>query len=144
MDVYRSDCSEYASLLVHKIFDKLKPMYQATKTHCKPKSQRRMKVKIENTFIKGYHVYRVRPHAEIAMIVKPEEVNDLDDNAMGIWMPPLTDIPVSYHYSITRPAKNYAAAQRVIDIAGMFVGRVPANFGKVFRTHLTHMDKIVW
>ena len=62
-----------------------------------------MKVKIINSTIQGYHVYKVRPYQEIPMDVKVED-NQFDNNAMGVWMPPLSEIPVSYYEVVTRPA----------------------------------------
>ena len=46
-----------------------------------------MKVNIIDSAIKGYHVYKIRPHLEIPMIVKPDVTNDVDEYALGVWMP---------------------------------------------------------
>ena len=80
----------------------------------------RMKVNEENSFIIMDTISTGCPHPEIEMIIKPEVNNASlhDDNAMGIWMPPLTDIHVSFHFAITRPAKRSDPCQKVMDITG--------------------------
>ena len=40
-----------------------------------------MKILIENSHIKGYHIYRVRPHKDIIMQVQNEEDNSYDPNS---------------------------------------------------------------
>lgn len=101
----------------------------------------KMKVKVIESTIKGYHVHRIRPHQDIDMLVKPVE-NEYDKYAMGVWMPNLSAIPVSLHESITRPAKRGSSTQKVKDIAGLLVGQLPANLGKVFHDLLPYTKSI--
>ena len=54
-------------------------------------------------------------------------------NAMLVRMPTLENIPVSMHHINTRAEKPSAEEQKVKDLAGQVVGRVPANLCKVFR-----------
>ena len=92
-----------------------------------------MKILIENSHIKGYHIYRVCPHKDIIMRVQKEEDNSYDPNSMIVEMPPLKDIPFSFLKEITRKAKGKEPAQFVYQTASKVVGRVPANLGKVLR-----------
>ena len=84
------------------------------------------RIKIDST-IKGYHVFHVRPHVDIEMILVPEPRNRFDPNAFGVWMPNLSDIPGHLRDTETREG------QTVRQIAGTQVGRVPANLCRVFR-----------
>ena len=47
--------------------------------------------------IKGYHIFRVRPHTDIEMNVVPEPTNPYDHNAMKVMLPALMEIPVHLH-----------------------------------------------
>ena len=77
--------------------------------------------------IKCYHVFHIRPHPEIKMIMEREYVNRYDANAIQV--SPLQDIAAIYHDAITRPATQ----QTVRHIAGKQAGRVPANLCRAFR-----------
>ena len=106
-------------------------------------------VKIENSHIKGYHIFRVRPHPEIIMLVTPEANNPKDETAMQITMPKLDEIPTAFHDVVTRPRprkKERETDQHVRDIAGRMVGRVPANLCRIFRGFLRNgfVEKIEW
>ena len=92
-----------------------------------------MKLIIKNSHIKGYHKYRIRPHEDILMLVKKEELNAYDPNAMVVIMPRLDEIPVALHNTMTKEAKGKQEAQYVRTIAGKTVGRLPANLGEVLR-----------
>ena len=78
------------------------------------------------------------------MVVKLENDNKVDENTMGVWMPSIQDIPVTFHESVTRAEKHGRLCQKVNEIAGMFVGRVPVNFGKVFTKLGSVVDSITW
>ena len=84
--------------------------------------------------IKGYHFFRIRPYEEIPLIVIPEENNTFDENAMMIKMP--KHVPDILLNAVTRKGDNKQKAQRVKDILGKQVGRVPANLCRVFRSLL--------
>ena len=104
-------------------------------------------VTINNSNIKGYHYFKVRPHREIKMNVEKEVGNVRDESAMVIKMPPLQQISKSYHFDVTRPSKSPRERdQRVIDVAGNVVGRVPANLCRIFRRLLDcgDVDRIMW
>ena len=79
-----------------------------------------------NSAIKGYHVFRVKPHNLVNMDVIPEMDNKYDSNAMIIKMPPLHNISDLLLNEKTDDGKF------VKEIAGKIVGRVPANISKVF------------
>ena len=81
---------------------------------------------IEST-IKGYHVYRIRPHEDITMKLEEEPTNPYDRNAFKVMMPSLTEINPIFHNLVTENG------QRVVNNAGKQVGRVPANLCRVFR-----------
>ncbi|KAL4239860.1 hypothetical protein ACF0H5_000660 [Mactra antiquata] len=73
--------------------------------------------------IKGYHVYRVRPHPQILLKIVPEPQNRFDPNAFVVEMPGLNEIPRYLHDTETRERQN------VRSIAGCQVGHLPANLG---------------
>jgi len=62
------------------------------------------------------------------MTVEPEVDNRYDPYAMIIKMPDLLNIPSKYHEEVIS-----CSGQRVQDISGKTVGRVPANVCKLFR-----------
>ena len=66
---------------------------------------------------------------------KSSNNNDNNDNNNNIIikMPPLKDIPFSFHKEITRKAKRKELAQFFYQIAIKVVGRAPANLGKLLR-----------
>ena len=88
---------------------------------------------LRNSCIKGYHIFRIKPHLEIKMLVQNEDCNKYDPFAMLIRMPELVNIPIKLHNDITRDVKSGKIAQTVKSIANKVVRRVPANLGKLFR-----------
>ena len=104
-----------------------------------------MKIKIENCFIKGYHIYHIRPHPDVAMDVRHEEDNCYDPDAHSVFMPDLEKIPTSLHCAVTAPAKKGRPEQTVQQIAGEMVGRIPANLGKMLKEDMKHsLAMIQW
>ena len=81
--------------------------------------------------IKGHHFFKVRPHEEIPLMVVPEEGNKFDEHAMMVMMP--KDVPEVMLDAVTRKGDIKQKTQRVKDILGKQVGRVPANLCGVFR-----------
>ena len=78
-----------------------------------------MKVKIENCFIKGYHIYHIRPHPDVAMDVRhDEEGNCYDPDAHSVFMPDLEKIPTSLHCVVAAPAKKSRPEQTVFFLGG--------------------------
>ena len=63
------------------------------------------------------------------MIVEREEENEFDPYAMVIKTPEIDHIPLEDRNKITREKEPQ---QRLKDIAGKVVGRVPANIGQLF------------
>ena len=81
------------------------------------------------------------------MLVEKEYENVKDPSAMIIKMSMLGDIPEKYHNDITKENKGKEKSeQRVVDIAGKVVGRVPANLCRMLRQLLDegHVEKILW
>lgn len=103
-----------------------------------------MKVFIKNSSIKGYHIYKVQPHGEIELEVKVDQNNAYDPDAMAVWMPELEAVPERLRYTECKPAKNGKPCQKVNEIAGKMVGRVPANLGKVFKSLKLQLNSIKW
>lgn len=97
-------------------------------------------VYVTKSNIKGYHIYRVRPHPEIEMIVQKDILNSYDPHAMFVTMPQLEDIDSQLHNSITEPSKGKEKEQIVEEIAGKHVGRVPANVCEFFNKLLIDGD----
>ena len=62
------------------------------------------------------------------MVVEPEIGNKYDADAMVIKMPKLENIPIRYHDEMLP-----SSTERVKDISGKVIGRVPANICKLFR-----------
>lgn len=65
--------------------------------------------------IKGYHVFRLRPHENIQLRVEKDNGNQYDPYAMKVMAPTLDVIPHHMHDAMTRPGP---VPQRVRDIAG--------------------------
>ena len=106
---------------------------------------RKKMIVLRNSCIKGYHIFQIKPHREIKMLVQNEDGNKYDPFAMLIRMPELINIPIKLHNNITREAKSGKIVQTVKSIANKVVGRVPANLGKLFRDlqNQCHI-KITW
>ena len=98
-------------------------------------------IKISNSSIKGYHVFKTRPHAEIPMFVERDFHNKYDPFALIVKMPVMENIPTRLHKVILRPAKGREKCQKVKDNAEKIVGRVPANVCKIL-TKLLQERKI--
>ena len=62
-----------------------------------------MKLKLSNSYIKGYHIYHVRPHADISMEVERDFDNEYDEFAMKVSMPDVTKVKAGLLDAITRP-----------------------------------------
>ena len=63
------------------------------------------------------------------------------EGALAVIAPVLEDIPAELHNEITREARKGRHAQKVRDIAGKMIGRVPANICKILSQGLD--DQIV-
>ena len=100
---------------------------------------------LRNSCIKGYHIFQIKPHPEIKMLVQNEDDNKSNPFPLLIRMPELINIPIKLHNDITREAKSGKIVQPVKSIANKVVGRVPANLGKLFRDlqNQCHI-KITW
>ena len=85
-----------------------------------------MKVIIVKSTIKGYHIFRGRPHSAIEMFVNKEFGNPKDSDAMTVDIPVLGNILKSYYNNITRHEKGKKPVQCVKDNAGKTIRRVPA------------------
>ena len=81
--------------------------------------------------IKGYHVFKIRPHSKIPLLVLPEDCNEFDKNAMKVVMP--EQVPDEMLEVVTREGDARRAPQKVKNILGRQVGRVSANLCRVFR-----------
>ncbi len=82
--------------------------------------------------IKGYHIYRRGPCAEIPLLPVPEPGNTYDSNGMKVMMPAVVEPELLE--KVTRDGERRREPQRVQDILGkQSIGRVPANLCKVFK-----------
>ena len=88
-----------------------------------------MKLILKNSAIKWYHIFKITQLIEMTMIVEREEENEFDPYAMVIKTPEIDHIPLEDRNKITREKEPQ---QRLKDIAGKVVGRVPANIGQLF------------
>ena len=100
-----------------------------------------MKLILKNSAIKGYHIFKITPLIEMTMIVEREEENEFDPYAMVIKIPEIDHIPLEDRNKITREKEPQ---QRLKDIAGKVVGRVPANLGKLFSRMELSAANISW
>ena len=66
-------------------YDSLIRSYVGTRNHVMP-------VKIVWS-VKGYHVFHLRPHEDVPMLVEVEENNPYDPNAMKVIVPALELMP---------------------------------------------------
>jgi len=98
-------------------------------------------IKIYNSNIKGYHIFKTRPHSDIPMIVERDFHNKYDKYAMIVKMPALENIPSSLQEAVLRPAKGREKFQKGKDNAGKVVGRVSANVCRIF-SELLQNEKI--
>lgn len=89
--------------------------------------------------IKGYHIFKLRPHPSVGMIVE-EVANSYDPNAMVAVMPRLNNIDPALYNEVCCEARKGMRAQMVRLNAGKIIGRVPANIGKIFRDLLKNAD----
>ena len=93
-----------------------------------------MKQVFDESCIKGYHRFKIRPHKEIVMDVKIEIGNKLDHNAMIVKLPLLEDITPTLHKEITKEERGKEKEHQTVEsTAGKVVGRVPANLCKLFK-----------
>ncbi|XP_033761304.1 uncharacterized protein LOC117343104 [Pecten maximus] len=85
--------------------------------------------------IKGYHIFHRGPDPAIKLSVEIEENNRYDSSAMKVMVPNLNEIPQYLHENVTRQENinRRLPVQRVRDIAGQQIGRVPANLCRAFR-----------
>ena len=95
---------------------------------------------IVSSNIKGYHIFKIRPHSQIEMITEKEIGNPRDPHAMIIKMSSLNEIPEKFHDDITKEKRGKEKQQTVKDIAGEIIGRVAANICKLFEKLLTDED----
>ena len=100
-----------------------------------------MKLILKNRAIKGYHIFKITQLIEMTMIVEREEENEFDPYAMVIKTPEIDHIPLEDRNKITREKEPQ---QRLKDIAGKVVGRVPANLGKLFSRMELSAANISW
>ena len=54
--------------------------------------------------IKGYHIFKIRPHVAIDMNVCLEEMNPVDSMVMKVVMPTLFNITEELHHATTKHA----------------------------------------
>ncbi|XP_070536910.1 uncharacterized protein [Ptychodera flava] len=78
--------------------------------------------------IKGYHVFHICPHPLVEMVVLHEHNNRYDPDAMKVVMPRLEDLPEALLDTATR-----TGGPTVRQLAGLQVGRVPANLCRAFK-----------
>ena len=74
--------------------------------------------------IKGYHVFRIKPHSDVDLLVLPEENNPYSPYAMKVKMPEFDSIPIDLRNATCNmlPDVNHhdQGAAKMRDIAGEF------------------------
>lgn len=102
----------------------------------------RSSVTIQNSVIKGYHAYKIRPPIttpSTKLVVEPEYTNIHDLNACLVWLPPLANFPEDIHAMMTDEKRQL----RLEDVAGLPIGHVPRSMAGCFRTILDAGGDIV-
>ena len=84
--------------------------------------------------VKGYHIFKIRPLVDVAMLVLPEPHNMYDSNAMLVKMPGFQEL--SHHGAV--------AEDKVKEVADKVVGRVPANLCGVMTGVLPYCKEFKW
>ena len=89
--------------------------------------------------INGYHAHRKMPLAgtRIPLDCILEPTNPYDSDAIKIMVPSINRIPAAYHLLLTKPPPR---PQRVSDVAGHVVGRVPLDASKIIAPRLRDGD----
>ena len=77
-----------------------------------------MKLKLSNSYIKGYHIYHIRPRADISMEVERDFDNEYDEFAMKVSMPDATKVKAGLLDAITRPEKKWYRVCGIPRLAG--------------------------
>lgn len=92
-------------------------------------------IKLSNSVIKGYHVYRIRPpvtNPPTRLRVDREYTNIKDVNACLVWIPELNSFPQHLHKLVTDTKRSLY----LDDVADLPIGHVPRSLAGFFRNIL--------
>jgi hypothetical protein len=92
-------------------------------------------IRLENSVIKGYHHYQIRPpmtQPKTLLSVDREYTNIHDLDACLVWIPPLTQFNTQLHDMVTDATRELTLR----DIAALPLGHVPRGLAGSFRSIL--------
>lgn len=92
-------------------------------------------IRLENSVIKGYHDYKIRPpntDPVTRLLVDREYTNIHDICACLVWIPPLSTFPQCQHEILTDEKRHLLLK----DVADLPVGHVPRELAGCFRAIL--------
>jgi hypothetical protein len=85
---------------------------------------------IDNSVIKGYHVFKIKPPVtDTYFLIDREYTNLIDKNACLVWIPDISKFTLSLHDMYTDEKRQL----KLSDIAGLPVGHVPGTLSGCFR-----------
>lgn len=96
-------------------------------------------IRLENSVIKGYHDYKIRPpntDPVTRLLVDKEYTNIHDICACLVWIPPLSTFPQCQHEILTDEKRHLLLK----DVADLPVGHVPRELAGCFRAILDMGD----
>ncbi|KAH3851881.1 hypothetical protein DPMN_094368 [Dreissena polymorpha] len=93
---------------------------------------------IEDSVMKGYHQFKIRPPMHTELNVDLEYTNLHDENAALVWIPPIEDFPPEMRQNVTDQSRFLI----LCDIAGLPIGRVPRGLAGAFRNIIELEGKI--
>ena len=88
-----------------------------------------IEMKVEDSVVKGYHHFQIKPPINTVLKVDLEYTNVHDENAALVWIPPIEEFPSSMHGQVTHSQRFF----KLIDIAGLPIGHVPRGLAGAFR-----------
>lgn len=88
-----------------------------------------IELKLEDSVIKGYHHFQIKPPLNTLLKVDLEYTNIHDEDASLVWIPQIDDFPSSMHGQVTDPQRFL----KLSDIAGLPIGHVPRGLAGTFR-----------
>ena len=97
-------------------------------------------IRITNSTIKGYHVFKRRAHVDIPMNVEIELCNKHNINALVVKMPAKEEVREDFSNVVLRKRRGNKKEQKVSDNLNEIVGRVPATLCVVFKKLLLNKE----
>lgn len=91
---------------------------------------------IKNAVVKGFHEFQIRPPPTLQLPVTKEYGNKYDPHSCLVWVPEIDKIPNNLLNEVT----DHKRGERVRNIAGLPIGRVPKGLSSCFWNLLSCPD----